>query len=110
MQTARSEGLKNIVPIGDRSEELKINLEDESIDAILLYDVLHYMELEKRRRIYENAHRILKTDAILSVYPKHCKSDEPSWNLANMKLEEVIEEIESAKFYLERKFFKKTYT
>lgn len=107
MQTAESEGLKNIVSIGNQSEELKINLKDKSIDAMLLYDVLHYMELEKRREIYKNAYRILKTDAILSVYPKHCISDEPLWNLADMKLEDIIEKIESAKFYLKRNFFKK---
>jgi len=107
VQTAESEGLKNIVPIGDQSEEVKNNLEDESIDAMLLYDVLHYMESEERRRVFKNAYRILKTGAILSVYPKHCKLDEPLWNLADMQLEDVIEEIENAKFYLERKFFKK---
>ena len=99
-QTAKSEGLKNIVSIVDQSEELKINLEDESIDAMLLYDILHYLQPEKRRRVYENGYRILKTGAILSVYPKHCKSDEPLWNLSNMELEDVIEEIKSANFFL----------
>ena len=98
-QTARSEGLKNIVPIVGQWEELKIHLQDESIDAMLLYDVLHYMELKKRKRVYENGHRILKKGAILSVYPKHCKSDEPLWNLSNMGLEDVIKEIKSAIFF-----------
>ena len=107
MDTAKKEDLKNIVKICNQSEELNINLENEFIDAMLLYDVLHYMESEKRREIYKNAYRILKTDAILSVYPKHCISDEPLWNLADIKLENIIEEIESAKFYLEKKFLKK---
>ncbi len=107
MRTAESEGLKNVVPIVDQSEELKTNLEDETIDVVLFYDVLHYMESEKRKRIYGNAHRILKPGAILSVYPKHCKSDMPLWNLADIKLEDVIEEIESANYYLERKSFRK---
>jgi len=105
-QTAKSEGLKNIVSIVDQSEELKINLEDESIDAMLLYDILHYMQPEKRRRVYENGYRILKPGAILSVYPKHCKSDEPLWNLSNMELEDVISELNGANFVLEKKFFK----
>ncbi|RLB91766.1 MAG: hypothetical protein DRH10_01115 [Deltaproteobacteria bacterium] len=106
-QKAESEGLDNIVPICNQSKELEINLEDESIDVMLLYDILHYMESEKRRRVYENACRILKAGAILSVYPKHRRSDEPLWNLADMELEDVIGEIERAKFHLERKFQKK---
>ena len=64
------------------------------------------MESEERRRVYEFAYRILKTGAILSVYPKHCKSDEPLWDLADMELEDVIEEIETANFYLEITVFK----
>ena len=106
-QKAESEGLDNIVTICNQSKELEINLEDESIDVMLLYDILHYMESEKRRRVYENACRILKAGAILSVYPKHRRSDEPLWNLADMELEDVIGEIERAKFHLERKFQKK---
>jgi len=44
MEIAKIKGLKNIIPIHTKSEELKINLESESIDAVLLYDVLHYTE------------------------------------------------------------------
>jgi len=102
---ARSAGLENIVSIFDQSDDVVIDLEDESVDVMLLYDVLHYMELEKRRSVYENARRVLQTDAILSVYPKHSKSDEPLWNLADMELGDVIGEIESAGFHLERKSF-----
>jgi ubiquinone/menaquinone biosynthesis C-methylase UbiE len=107
MQTAETEGLENIVPMFVQSEELEINLEDESIDAMLIYDVLHYMEQKSRRRVYKNAHRVLGTDAMLSVYPKHCKSDEPLWNLADMELEDVIEDIEGERFCLEKKLLKK---
>lgn len=103
MLIAKSEGLKNIVPIVDHSEELKIDLEYESIDVMLFYDVLHYMEPEKRKRVYKNAYQILKNDAILSVYPKHCTSDDPLWNLGNLKVENVIKEIERANFSLESK-------
>jgi ubiquinone/menaquinone biosynthesis C-methylase UbiE len=106
-QTAESEGLKNIVQIADQSQGSRIDLEDQSIDAMLLYDVLHYMESEGRRRVYEFAYRILKTGAMFSVYPKHCKSDEPLWNLAEMELEDVIDEIESSGFCFESEFFKR---
>lgn len=107
MEIAKTKGLKNIIPIHTKSEELKINLESESIDTVLLYDVLHYMEALERKKIYEEIYRILKTGGILSVYPKHRKSDEPLWNLSDMELDDVIEEINSRYFYLQRKFYKK---
>ena len=107
MEIAKTKGLKNIIPIHTKSEESKINLESESIDAVLLYDVLHYMEALERKKIYEEVYRILKTGGLLSVYPKHRKSDEPLWNLSDMGLDDVIEEINSRHFYLQEKFYKK---
>lgn len=107
MEMAKTEGLKNITPLHTKSEELKIDLESESIDAVLLYDVLHYMGALERKRIYEEIYRILKTGSLLSVYPKHCKSDEPLGNLSDMELDDVIGEINSRYFYLQRKFYKK---
>lgn len=105
MQTAESEGLKNVVPI-KTSGELKINLENESVDAVLLYDVLHYMDVKERRKIYDEVYRILKSDGFFSVYPKHLESDEALWNLSGMELEAIMKEIKRENFYFERKFFK----
>ena len=107
MQTAKTKGLKNIVPIHDQSEELRIDLKNESIDAVLLYDVLHYMNIAERKKIYNECHRVLKADALLSVYPKHNKLDGPLWNLSDMQLKDVIKEIESAKFCFDGQFYKK---
>jgi ubiquinone/menaquinone biosynthesis C-methylase UbiE len=107
MRTAKIKGLRNIVPILIQSSDLKINLKDESVDVILLYDVLHYIDAMGRNKIYNESYRILKNDGLLSVYPKHNKSDEPLWNLSNMQLEDVIKEIESTKFRFERQFYKK---
>jgi len=107
MEMAKTKGLKNVIPLHTKSEELKINLESESIDAVLLYDVLHYMENLERKKMYEEIYRILKTGGLLSVYPKHRKSDEPLGNLSDMELDDVIGEINSRHFYLQRKFYKK---
>ena len=104
-QIAESKGLRNIFIIRT-SGDLKIDLKDESIDTVLLYDVLHYMQPQERREIYNEVYRILKIDGLLLVYPKHHKWDESLWNLADMELEDVIKEIESANFYLKRKCFK----
>lgn len=105
MKTAKSEGLKNIVPI-KTSGDLEIDLSDDSVDVALLYDVVHYMEVEERSAIYEEVYRILKANGLLSVYPKHHRLDEPLWNLSAIELEDIIKEIESANFHFERKFFR----
>lgn len=107
IERAKLEGLENIFPIYNKSAELKINLKDESIDVILLYDVLHYYDVMERNKIYNESYRVLKNEGFLSVYPKHCKSDEPLWNLSDMGLEDIIKEIEGAKFNFEGKFYKK---
>jgi len=107
MKIAKTKDLQNIIPLHAKSEELKINLESESIDVVLLYDILHYMENLERKKIYEEIYRILKTSGFLSVYPKHCKSDEPLGNLSDMELDNVIEEINGPYFYLQKKYYKK---
>jgi hypothetical protein len=60
----------------------------------------------EREKMYVECHRILKNGALLSVYPKHNKSDEPLWNLSDMQLEDITKEIEDVKFKFEGQFHK----
>jgi len=96
MKIAKSKGLKNIEPI-ETSGELKIPLKDESLDVVFLYDVLHsyYLGAEERKRLLEEVYRASKTNALISVYPKH------------MELENIVRELERADFRLERRSFKR---
>jgi len=96
MQRAKSQKLKNIRII-ETSGELKIPLEDESVDIILLYDVIHsyYFSSTKRRELLNEIYRISKPNALISVYPKHT-----DW-------ENLRDEIERANFHFERKLFKR---
>jgi ubiquinone/menaquinone biosynthesis C-methylase UbiE len=98
MQKAESEGVKNIERM-ETSGELKIDLDDESVDVVLLYDILHYYYFPKaghRRRLLREVYRILKPGALLSVYPTHLES------YMHPKLEDVEREIKDAHFRLER--------
>jgi ubiquinone/menaquinone biosynthesis C-methylase UbiE len=104
MKIAVLEGIKNI-EIVQAKEESKIPIENESIDVVLLYDVLHY--IGERRKIIDEVHRILKISGLFSIYPKHYKLDSPLRGLANLSLEDIIKEIEVSNFYLERKSFKR---
>jgi len=92
---AEISGLKNI-EIMKTAGELETDLEDVSIDVVLLYDVLHSHSIpnaDDRKELLNEVHRILRPDGFLSVYPMH------------RELDEVKEEIESASFYLEREHF-----
>ena len=106
LQIAKSEGLENIVTMTS-SGEFKIHLQSNSVDAVLLYDILHYLCLEERRELYNEVYRVLKIDGLLSIYPKHHKSDEPLWELSNIALESIIKEIEDANFCFKSKNIKK---
>jgi len=94
MQRAKSAGLENIERI-KTSGELKIPLKDESVDMVLLYDVLHiyYFSQSERGQLLKEVYRVLKPHSLISVYPKH------------MGLEEIKKEIEDNDFYFESKYF-----
>ena len=87
---AESKGLRNI-EIVKISGKLKIPLRDESIDMVLLYDVLHsyYFSPDERRKLLREVYRVLKPNALLSVYPEH------------MELEEIKREIEETNLHFE---------
>lgn len=93
MHRTKSAGLKNIERT-KTSGGVKLPLEDESVDVILFYDVLHsyYFTQAERKKLLEEANRISKPNAIISVYPKH------------MEPKELKKELENANFYLEKEY------
>jgi ubiquinone/menaquinone biosynthesis C-methylase UbiE len=100
-QIIKKNNIKNVEVI---KKESIIPLENNSLDFILCYDVVHY--LKNRQTIYHEFYRVLRPEGIFSLYPKHHKNDYPLMELAQMKLEDVIEEVEDAGFSLHDKFFK----
>ena len=70
IRKAKSKELRNI-KILKTSSELKTPLRDESIDMVLLYDVLHsyYFSVDERKKLLREVYRVLKPNALLSVYP-----------------------------------------
>lgn len=97
MQRAEKIGLKNIERI-DVSEEIKVVLQEESVDGVLLYDVIHLVD--NRNGLLAEIYRVSKPNALISVYPKHHRE------LMNMELDDVKNEIEAAGFGFEREFYK----
>ena len=102
-KTLNNNNIKNIELI---KKETKIPLEDNSLDVVLCYDVIHYQNKEQRITVYNEIHRVLRKEGLFSVYPKHHKEDYPMMELADINLENVVEEIEKAGFILESKLLK----
>jgi ubiquinone/menaquinone biosynthesis C-methylase UbiE len=71
-EKVRREGLKNITRIISEGE--RVPLEDESIDLMLLIDVLQ--EIDDWNALFEKAYRILKPNGRCSVYPMHVSAEE----------------------------------
>jgi ubiquinone/menaquinone biosynthesis C-methylase UbiE len=93
MQKADSAHLKNMEIITS-SGGPKIELPEESVDVALLFDVLHHYyfpQMDERRRLMDEIHRITKANGFISVWPKHLES-------------EARDEIERANFYLEKEY------
>jgi ubiquinone/menaquinone biosynthesis C-methylase UbiE len=102
-QKARVDNLKN-VKIIKTSGQTMLDFESESIDVVLFYDVLHYFEKHDRKKLYQEAQRVMKQDGFLSVYPKHTLEDDPIQEFRRFSLSDVKQEIEGSNFVFERKF------
>ena len=101
MKTAQNEGLDNIIPI--ISSKPAIDLPAASVDAVLIYDILHYFNADERNNLYYSVNTVLKDNKILSVFPKHSQSDWPMWHLAESSIENIVNEIENNHFILIQK-------
>jgi len=89
MQKAESTGLRNIERM-ETSGKLEIELTDESVDVILLFDVFHsyyFPQASDRTRLLSEIYRIMKPSALMSIWPKHMES-------------EIGDEIKNANFHL----------
>jgi ubiquinone/menaquinone biosynthesis C-methylase UbiE len=68
---ASKKGLSNVQVI---SSDCDTGLKDESIDVVLLYDIVH--ELKNRDEVLAELHRVLKPEGILSVNDHHLKGED----------------------------------
>jgi ubiquinone/menaquinone biosynthesis C-methylase UbiE len=97
IKRAEKEGIKNIKNIYT-SEEPRLAIQNESVDVVLLYDVIHLVD--NKNRLLTEIYRVAKPNALISVYPKHHREH------MNMELDDVKDVIESASFVFEKKLYK----
>ena len=96
--------LRNIEIINGNS---RMPIKSESIDFVLCYDVIHYVNKKERKEIYGEVYRVLKEGGLFSVYPKHLRGDDPIMELAEVGLENIVKEIEESCFILKNKILKR---
>ena len=91
MSKAKSKGLKNIVSL-EASGRSGVALDNESVDVVLLYDILHYYyfsEEADRRQLIREVYRVLKPNGLLSLYPTHLEPHmEPNLDVVKREIEE----------------------
>ncbi len=92
-QRVKSAGLNNIKII-NTSGKLSFELEDMSIDVILLYDIFWYFPLGSSNlsKLLKEVYRVSKANALISVHPEH------------IEIEKLKQEIEKDGFYLQNRF------
>ena len=84
---AKSMQIDNL-KIVNTAGKLAIPIQSNSIDFVLLYDVLHsyYFTASQRKILFREISRVSKQNSIISVYPKHMDSGK------------LIDEMSDAKF------------
>jgi len=95
--------LENIIVI-ETNGNLRVPLENNSIDVVLFYDILHYLEKNERGKLYQEGYRILKSKGLFSVYPKHSKFDDGWGSIKNMVPEDLIDKIKYHNFSFTEKY------
>ncbi len=86
-------------------DKIPDSIEEETVDFVLLYDILHYIEHDERVQIYRDLHPLLKSvTGTLSIHPKHTSDDDfPYWNLKDMTIKDVVMEVENYGFFYDSK-------
>jgi len=102
-QKATHMNLNNIRTINN-SGQVQIDSEDDFFDVVLFYDILHYHKKGERKKLYNEAHRVLKQGGLLSVYPKHTAQDDPLMELQHLNVSDIKQEIQKSGFHLEGKY------
>ena len=94
---------KGIINVELINEKTKIPLDENTVDVVLCYDVIHLVgkknssTVKDRMKLYEIIRRIAKENALFSVYPTHLVT-----HTDVTSNQEIKKEIEKAGFRFER--------
>jgi ubiquinone/menaquinone biosynthesis C-methylase UbiE len=98
MDKAELDDLGNIKFL-ETSGEINIPLDNESVDIILVYDVIHLLSENEREKLIQEGYRILKNGGLLSYHATHIDS-------YDINLEKIHSKMEKNNLILMKKFEK----
>ncbi len=101
-KNAKEKNLHNI-KIVNTAGAIHLDLKDDAVDVVLMYDVLHYFDGDKRNVLYGQMERVLRNNGLLSIYPKHTAEDVPADAFEKISVDEVKREVERSGFVFEKK-------
>lgn len=97
-QKIERKNLDNVTLINRRMDDLQ-EFENDSMDLVLLYDILHGGDGKLKYMLFEEAHRILKQDGCLSILPVHLSNwRDKQGKKKTYSLKKVQEEIQEYGF------------
>ena len=99
-ERVEAEHLKNIAII--ESSDWKSEIEQASIDRVILFDVLHpgyFPRKASRKKLLNKIYEVLKPEGVVFILPTHVEE-------RKLSLEDFIAEVEMSKLRLESKFAK----
>ncbi len=97
---AKKHNLHNISTVNTKGS-VQLPPAPSSIDVILAFDVLHYMEKNKRLNLYDEFNRLLRCPGTLMIHPKHTKDNHPMWHFSSITRQHLITEIQHRSFQYE---------
>lgn len=92
---------KRLANVQTICSDCKTDLPDDSMDAVLLYDILH--QLNEPGGILEELHRILKPDGILSVTDHHLEESKILSEITGKGLFKLVEKGKKTYSFLKEK-------
>ncbi len=96
-ENIEKENIKNIEII-KTTGEIRIPLENDSVDFVLIYDVVHLLNNDERIKLFKEISRVLKNEGIVSYHATHLGGK------YDVNLEQVHELMKREKLYLIQKF------
>lgn len=69
-----------------------------TVQVILAFDVLHFLDKNKRNKVYDGFHRYLSSNGLLVIHPKHTKDNHPMWHFSTISIDDLKQEIETSHF------------
>jgi ubiquinone/menaquinone biosynthesis C-methylase UbiE len=97
---AQKQDLLKFIEIINNNGELTIPKASNKVDGVLVFDILHYFTKQERDTLYKEINRVVRQNGLLITFPHHYRDLYPLWNLSDISLKEIINEIEAHNFQL----------